>query len=184
MSDTAENVPSPRQLLMRRPSLDNLPPLGLPDGHEVRDLRPGEEQALADLMTAAFGDTWTTEGIRRSFVDAPDVTNTYVVVRDGAILATASARLVPDRFPGSGYVHWVGVHPDARGMHLGAAVSLRTMQRFVELGCRDAVLETDDFRIPALKTYFALGFEPENACPTHPERWKRVLEMLGRPIVD
>jgi mycothiol synthase len=89
-----------------------------------------------------------------------------------------------DRFPGSGYVHWVGVHPDARGMRLGAAVSLRAMYRFVELGCRDAVLETDDHRIPALKTYFALGFQPENACPTHPERWKKVLEALGQPILD
>jgi ribosomal protein S18 acetylase RimI-like enzyme len=183
ISHDEPTAPQPRQLVMRRPDLDGLPPLELPAGCEIRDVRGGEEPALADLLTASFGEPWNVERVRDSFIDAPDVTNTYVAVRDGRLIATASARLVPNRFPGSGYVHWVGVHPDARGMRLGFAVSLRTMIRFRELGCRSAVLETDDWRVPAIKTYFTLGFRPENACPTHPDRWNRILETLG-PWLD
>lgn len=166
---------------MRRPDLDDLPPMRVPDGFELREILPGEDQALTDLLSAAFGEAWTVEGVRRALIDAPDVKNTYVLVQDGRLVATASARLVPDRFPGAGYVHWVGADPQMKGRRLGQIVSLRTLYRFRELGCRDAVLQTDDHRLPALRTYFALGFLPEPACPTHPARWKHVFEELGRP---
>jgi mycothiol synthase len=171
------------QLLMRRMRLDDLPADPLPAGYEMRLLRSEDDQALADLMQVVFPDyTWTVEVTRRALVNAPDVDAIYVIEHEGAVVATASARYDRDKFPDSGYVHWVGVHPDHRGRKLGRLISVRVLEHFRDAGCRDAVLETDDFRIPAIKTYLGLDFIPECDHPNHPERWARVEEILGRKL--
>jgi mycothiol synthase len=110
---------------------------------------------------------------------APDVREIFVITRDGVPVATASARLDPDRFPGSGYVHWVAADPAQSGRGLGYAATLATLHAFVALGCRDAVLETDDERLPAIRTYRKLGFAPEFADDTHAARWQAVDAALA-----
>ena len=48
-----------------------------------------------------------------------------------------------------------------------------------------AVLQTDDFRIPAVKTYLKLGFEPLIVHENQPKRWKDVFSAIGRPeLID
>jgi len=165
---------------MRRARLDDLPPLSEPPpGYTLRLLRPGEEETLAQLLQKAFPEmTWTVKKARAALVDAPDVKATYVIAHDNTLVATASARFVPEQMPDTGYVHWVGADPAHKGRGLGALVSLRVLHHFRAMGCRDVVLETDDFRLPAIKVYLALGFVPEHVDPTHPERWARVMEQL------
>src|SRR5207244_622818 len=103
----------------------------------------------------------------------------YVIACQGAPVATASARLLPAVYPGSGYLHWVATDPGHRGRKLGWIVSLRVLYHFRDLGLKDAILETDDFRLPAIKTYLEQGFVPEYTDDSHPERWKRVMEQLS-----
>jgi mycothiol synthase len=43
-----------------------------------------------------------------------------------------------------------------------------------------AVLETDDFRLPAVRTYLRLGFVPEPRTPGDARRWSKVLRNLAR----
>ncbi len=43
---------------------------------------------------------------------------------------------------------------------------------------------TDDWRLPAVKTYLNLGFEPEIIHESHPARWKAVFETLGVAVND
>jgi|SRR5579872_1548137 len=167
------------QLVMRRPDLEGLPEPAVPAGYELRPFRGGEETALAAALAAAFPeDPWTVETVRARLIDAPDVVETFVVAHKGAPVATASARLAPTRFPGSGYLHWVGCAPAHRGRGLGTLVTLRTLHHFHVLGCRDSVLETDDFRLPAIRSYLNLGYAPEPRDASHEDRWKRVLEQL------
>jgi hypothetical protein len=42
------------------------------------------------------------------------------------------------------------------------------------------VLETDDFRLPAVRTYLRLGFVPEPRTPGEARRWSKVLRNLTR----
>jgi mycothiol synthase len=168
-----------QQLFMRRPTLDDLPAMPEPPpGYAVRLLRPGEEEGLAAVLAKVFGPEWTVEKARAELVDAPDVAATYVVTWEDAPVATASARLLPDRFPGSGYLHWVAGDPAHRGKGLGRLVTLRVLHHFRAAGCRDSVLETDDERLPALRIYLDLDYIPEYTDPTHPERWDRILRRL------
>ncbi len=170
------------QLFMRRADLDDLPALPLlPGGYRLRVAEDADADALAALLRAAFDDDdWTTARVRADLLDAPDVVSTWVIDFDGQPAATASTRLRADRFPDSGYVHWVGALPSHAGRRLGFIVSLAVLHEFVRLGCRDAVLETDDFRLPAIKTYRNLGFRPEIQEETHAARWKAVEEKLAR----
>ena len=170
-----------QQLLMRRAGLDDLPQLpALPLGYELRPYAAGaDDEMLARLLRLAFADaTWTLARVRGAFVDDATVKRTVVVVSRGVAAATASARLHPD-FPGSGYIHWVATDPFHAGKRLGWIASLAALREFPALGCRDAVLETDDARLAAIKTYLGLGFEPVERGPGHAERWREIQKRLA-----
>ncbi|HSV74452.1 MAG TPA: GNAT family N-acetyltransferase [Chthonomonadales bacterium] len=171
-------TPPTPQLLLRRADLLALPSEALPDGWELREIRPGEEERLAVLLTAAFGDHWDEDVVQRNLTRAADVEAVYVAVRGDRLCATASARR-DGRFPQSGYVHWVCVDPNLRGLGLGRAVTVRVLRHFVASGCQDAVLETDDHRLPAIRLYLTMGFVPEMAHESHIERWKAVRREAG-----
>ena len=168
---------------MRRPTLDALPNLPtLPAGSTLRTAGPNDAPALAALLQKAFPEeVWTLERVQSVLLEAPDVEETYLITRGAELLATASARIAPE-FPQSGYLHWVAVAPEAQGQRLGFDISLAVLHDFARRGCRDAVLETDDDRLPAIKTYQNLGFVPEQNHATHPERWTEVLAKLAAAI--
>lgn len=175
---------TPTQLLMRRPTLegDLLVPT-VPAGYEMRLANESDEAALADLLTTAFPelDPWTVESVRERLTQAPDVDAVYVIAHDGQVVATASSRHDHDRFPGSGYVHWVGALPGHAGKRLGSALMDRLLVDFRERGYRDAVLETDDFRLPAIRTYLRHGYVPiteDVKGENHLARWSMVLPQV------
>lgn len=168
------------QLLMRRRGLDNLPQMpALPEGFALREYQEGDLEALAEVIGRAFEDeNWTPDQVRAKLVDAPEVKKVYVITHNGRPVATTSVRVLPDRFPGSGYVHWVAVDPEYQGQRLGAAVVLAALHKFRRMGLKDAVLETDDDRLAAIKTYQNLGFQPEHRNELHIERWAKVAADL------
>ena len=168
---------------MRRPNLDALPNVPtLPAGSQLRVASPEDAPALAALLQSAFPEeVWTLERVQSALLEAPDVEETYLITRGYELLATASARIAPE-FPRSGYLHWVAVAPSAQGQRLGFDISLAVLHHFAKRGCADAVLETDDSRLPAIKTYQNLGFVPEPRHATHPERWTDVLAKLAAAI--
>ena len=186
--------PSPREnvvadewhstrLFMRRPWLDDLPPFpSLSEDYVLRRGVHADLPALATLLTCAFDEVWDEERVRRTLLDAPDVEATYVVARGDLLVATASARLMPEHYPGSGYLHWVGADPTHHGKGLGMLVNLRVLQHFQEAGLRDAVLETQDFRVAAVRSYLRIGFVPEYHYGDAGEtlRWARLLPRIVR----
>lgn len=168
----------PANLLMRRSCLDNLPQMpALPDGFSLHVCEEREIPSLAALLSAAFEDAnWNVEKVREALIDAADVKTTHVITYEGQVIATASSRLLPEAYPGSGYLHWVASHPNYRGQRLGYIISLVVLHEFAELGCQDAVLETQDPRIPAIKTYFHLDFEPEYRDDA--ARWEAIRSQI------
>jgi ribosomal protein S18 acetylase RimI-like enzyme len=168
-------------LLMRRPNLENLPAVPeLPANYTLRSYRDTDLASLATLLQSAFEDAeWTPERVRATLAESPEVKAVYVIDYGGEVVATASARLFPEAFPGSGYLHWVAVSPAHRGQHLGYIATLAVLHRFVDLGCKDAVLETQDERLAAIQIYQSVGFVPEHTHETHPERWGKIIYMLA-----
>lgn len=165
---------------MHLPSL----PADLPSTPDVRPIAPGEDAALAELLDAAFDERWDTARVREALLDDATVEQTYVVADGDRLLATASARMLPEEWPGDGYLHWVGAHPDARGRGLGRDVVVAVLGHFVRSGCRGSVLETEDHRLAAIKTYLRLGYVPRYRNSSAEEfaeqeaRWSAILSKL------
>lgn len=172
----SEPMPS---LFLRRANLSDLPPIDLPDGYTLRTATVSDAEPIAGLLAGAFPEmSWTPDKVHESLLADPSVKTTFVIASAGVPVATASVRLLPDAYPGSGYVHWVGTAPGHRGKRLGLLVSLAVLHEFGLLGCRDAVLETDDFRVPAIKVYLTLGFRPEHRHESHAPRWAKLVPVL------
>jgi len=86
--------------------------------------------------------------------------------------------------PGTGYLHYVGVLPEAQGQALGYWVSLAALHQMRREGNACAVLETHDFRLAAIKTYLRLGFVPDTTThESYAQRWAEIMAKLdeGRP---
>jgi mycothiol synthase len=73
----------------------------------------------------------------------------------------------------------VAVRPGHQGKRLGYWVGLAAMHQMAREGARRAILRTDDFRIPAIKTYLRLGFEPLLTHKNQRQRWLAVLDEIG-----
>jgi mycothiol synthase len=166
---------------MRLPELSDLPPA---PPHEpcyaLRAAVPTDHGQLAELLSEAFGDKWDANRVAAEFSAGNGVEATYVVDSPVGVVATASARRLPDRYPEAGYVHYVGARVSERGRRLGELVTRRVLVHFVAAGLDQAVLETDDFRLPAVRTYLRLGFVPEPRTPGDARRWSKVLRNLAR----
>lgn len=166
------------QLVMKRPP--GAAPLPPESPVTVREATRGDAAALARLLGAAFPELqWDVARVDKDLFDPADVPATYVVDEGGRIVATASVRY-NERFPGAGYVHWVGVDPAQRGRRLGTIVMARVMRRFVADGRTFSILETDDFRLPAIASYLGQGFIPHYTESDHEDRWSKVFEQLAQ----
>jgi mycothiol synthase len=167
-------------LVMRRSSLDHLPPMPrLPAGYELRTANLHDGDALTTIMVSAFGADWSLQRVLSTVLEAEDVDTTFVVTAYGVPVATASARLVSTR-PESGYLHWVATHAEHRHKQLGYGVSLAVLHRLGEVGCRNALLETQPFRIAAIRLYLRLGFVPEESHNGQTNEWQQVLQQVAR----
>ena len=168
-------------LLMRRPGLDGLPVFHLPAPYELRTYRPGDDLAWAELMNTGIGRDWTAASAANFLMSRPQFSanNLFFATQDERPVGTACAWWLDPRETTTGYLHMVCVHPEHRGSGLGFWLSLRVLHRFKELGFRDAILRTDDFRLAAIAQYLQLGFQPEHDDSTHPDRWQALLKQLA-----
>src|SRR5438876_558421 len=116
--------PPYRSLFMRRRHLRDLPPVTLPAGCRLRQANSDDAAGLSAVLTAAFREEWDMDRVRRTLLDDESVAAVYVIEQEDArLVATASSRLVPQQYPGSGYLHWVGADPSVSGQGLGYQVT-------------------------------------------------------------
>ena len=142
-----------------------LPGYVLPEGYALRTYRPGDE---ADWLRFCNGgglgtESWTAQDFAREMLGKPGVTPErifFAVDAQGRIGATATAVCQPDQ----GYVHMVAADSAYRGKTLGKAVCHAVMQYLTACGYDKIVLETDDWREPAIRVYEWLGFTRDEAA--------------------
>lgn len=171
------------QLRMLRPGLNDLPALALPEGFAVRSYQPGDWAHWERILAGSFGGDPTRFSfdrmMRRDAAFRPE--RVLFVTAGGTPVATASAWRSPGLMAGAGTVHYVGVLPEFQGKRLGYWVTLAVLHRLAAEGFVRATLTTDDFRLPAIKTYLRLGFEPVLVHENQRERWPKVFAELGMP---
>ena len=173
------------QLVMVRNDLSGLPPVELPAGYGLRHFRPGDEPGWEQVMEQSFGERtppWSfAEVMARDAACAPE--RVLFITHDGVPVATASAWYRPEWGTQTGYVHYVGASPEHGGKKLGYWISLAVMHRMVFEGRTRAVLQTDDFRVAAIKTYLRLGFLPWLVEEDQRQRWRAIIETNGLELL-
>jgi mycothiol synthase len=65
---------------------------------------------------------------------------------------------------------------------LGQAVCAAVVARYARGGYQRVFLNTDDFRLPAVKVYLKLGFVPFLHGPDMEARWRKVCAQLQMPF--
>ena len=174
------------QLVMHRPHLTGLPPVVLPAGCTIRSLRGPEDDAAWDRI---YGDSFGNAQPAGSFgrIMRPDPAfredRVLFLCRDSEPVATASAWFVAKYGERIGFLHYVGVLKAHAGKGLGLQVSLACLHKMVEEGRTSARLQTDDFRLPAIKQYLRLGFVPLLVHENQRARWREVLTTLAGPAL-
>jgi mycothiol synthase len=182
-------MPSPDrllpQLVMRRPTLDGLPAVIVPAGYALRAMRPEEGPCWTRIVNEAFGQdkpAFFEKTMRPDLAFRLD--RVLFITRNDEPVATASAWHVPKWGEGTGYLHYVATRPDHAGRHVGEVVSIAALHKMVTEGHTSAVLQTDDFRLAAVKVYLRLGFEPVLVDENQRDRWPAVFAQLGRPDLE
>jgi mycothiol synthase len=79
----------------------------------------------------------------------------------------------------------VGVVPEFRSRGFGRLVTLAVLHWLHEQGYRRVILHTDDWRLPAIRSYLRLGFRPVLFNDHHTRRWELVrARLLARFLAE
>lgn len=154
---------------MLRPTLDDIKEFPLPDGLEVRPVRPEDYRAIWDADTEAFADHWggmdLSEQAFERFFSGPDFQpELWRVAWEGDRVAGQVNNFVMREFnaqTGSrrGLLGGVSVRRPWRGRGLARALVSQSLVAFRDRGMTDAVLGVDaDNPTGALGVYEANGF--------------------------
>jgi len=167
---------------MWRRDLTGLEAVSLPAGYSIRSYRDGDTANWDRIIGDSFRSDARGKFDREMASDPAFLPERVLFVCKGdEAVGTASAWHVPRHGDGVGYLHYVGVLSSETGRALGYQVSLACLHLMVGESRACAMLQTDDFRIPAIKTYLKLRFEPLLVHENQRERWRGIFEQLGRP---
>ena len=152
-----------------------------PAGFVLRTFRSGDEEQYIRLMHEAGFEQWDMPLLRKIFSGALDEGIFLLEEKSSGLLAaTAMAnRVRPGEEALGGELGWVGAASAFRGRHFGTIVCRAVQSRYRQEGIDRAYLRTDDFRLPAIKTYWALGWRPVIDAPEMRKRWETVCKKLG-----
>ena len=80
----------------------------------------------------------------------------------------------------SANIHMVAIDKNYLGKRLSLPMLMYAIQKILDDGKTRIFLTTDDWRLPAIKSYLNAGFKPVFHQPDMEERWGLVMENLHR----
>lgn len=177
----------PLQLMMLHFPAER-PQLELPEGYAVTKYN-GTEEDIEGWLNVCRNGLLSAEAGREVFEgailnrsDVDPLKDVIFIEHNGKKVATTTAItnfVEPGFAPNYGWVHMVAVSAEERGKGLAKFLNQAAEERFLEAGTRMVGLRTDEFRIPAIKSYLSAGFYPVNHAPDMPGRWTEVITALG-----
>ena len=182
-AQTSPATPSPRlpQLRMQFRAFAALEPVSLPPGYRLATLaeRDASEWIAVLNATGQLG-AWDRARAERCLNDPRPVLpeGTYLIMHDDRAVATACTVLPTPAEPRC-ELGWVAVDPGDQGRGLGLQVCRAVLWYARRRGWPAATLDTDGWRLPAIRTYLKLGFEPELTHDSHGARWREVRRQFA-----
>lgn len=100
----------------------------------------------------------------------------WFLVLDGQAAATITVICDPEKK--EGYIHMVACKPEYRGRRLGSLLNAIALDVLKQQQMQTAYLTTDDWRIPAIRSYLRAGFVPDCTAADMQERWDEILKKF------
>lgn len=155
---------------LRRPTLDDIPDLPLPDGIEVRPVQPEQMREIVAAHHECFRGEWDfTEITEREFahiIDDPNRDETlWQVAWDGdTVVGQVKPFVNPEENEARGYLRgyteYISTHHDYRNRGIAGALLARALVAIRDRGMTEAVLGVDTNNPGgAFQLYTKLGFE-------------------------
>lgn len=178
------NTTQPQLQMVWPTSRGAAPDVPLPDAYRLRAHQPADTYRFFGLMATAGWPGWDEERLQPWLMRI--IPNGWLLIEhvpDGRIVATTMALHDPNGpLPYSGEVGWVAAHPAHAGRRLGMVVVTAVTAHLLHAGYHYIHLYTEDFRLPALKTYLKLGFLPLLTTSQMANRWQRICTQLHWPF--
>jgi mycothiol synthase len=172
-------VPVRHGFTMVRPTLDDQPDAPLPDGVEIREVRPEHMRAIWDADQEAFRDHWgsgqATEADYQLFLDDPTQGDTTLwrIAWDGDQVAGQVRSYInaeENRRFGRrrGWVENISVRRPWRHRGLARALMAASFPLLRERGMTEGALTVDTENLSgALRVYESVGFRPVHRSTTY-----------------
>lgn len=158
------------------------PAVRMPPGYSLRTYRQGDELRFYKVMELAGWPGWDDKRLQPWLERIlPEGWFMAIHRESDEIVATAMA-LRSETYPSGGELGWLASDPAHAGRGLGLAISAAVTVYLIEAGCRPIHLYTEDWRLPALKTYLRLGYVPFIDEPHVLERWRAICAQLQWPF--
>ena len=141
----------------------------------------GDRDRWVTIVCEGFGsDSWTRKGVDDCMNAFGKLENDklFIVEKDGDPAATLA--VIPNYETKEGYIHMVACRPKYQGNGLGTGLNAMAVRCLLGIGMKTAYLTTDDFRIPAIKSYLRAGFYPDIKDESHRERWDKIYGIIGK----
>ena len=173
------------QLLMSRDDKNaDLLQLQLPDGYFIRSYNEGDgigwckccidgDLGVEEISESVFKKIMLDD----SSVDPDNIF--FLIAPSGDIAGTVTYQHTDDE--NKGCIHMVGIEKNYLGKGLAAPLNSYAVKRMIDDGKKYIVLKTDDWRIPAIKTYLRIGFSPviNEGDTDMSDRWEKVMEQIN-----
>lgn len=133
---------------------------------EIGDLadvfRLGERLFTADKWPALYR-TWDEFEVVTFY--ASDTDTCFVATRDDVVVGFALGNVIEKEKSAwtYGYCVWLGVDPDCGRSGVGSALFGALRDKFIEMGARMILVDTDANNEPAIHFFKKTGFDHENA---------------------
>lgn len=154
----------------------------LHEGYLLRNFRKEDKEPYINLMKSAGFNEWNNDTFN-AVIEKVIPNGLFFIehIESSEIVGTTVGSNNPSKhFPNGGELGWVAVKPSHCGKGLGQVVCAAVTKTFLELNYREIYLLTDDFRLPAIKTYLNLGYVPYCYLPDMKQRWENIFKKLNQ----
>ena len=166
------------QLIMQRNNA-KVGAINFPNGYYMRPFQKGDELAWCECCAEVNIEEVSEEAFNKKMLEDETVNpdNIYFLISPtNEIIGTVTYQYAPEE--DTGLIHMVGIKKEHQGKGLALPMNLYVVQKILDDGKKIVKLNTDDWRLPAIKTYLNAGFEPVYYKPDMVERWDQIMEKF------
>lgn len=125
----------------------------------------------------------TDETWRSTFGGDAAASAAVLIDAAGSTIGTAGTRPI-SAADGVALLTWVGIHAEHQGRGLAKPLVTAALHAAAASGMKTVFLVTDDYRLPAIRTYLSAGFRPclHSWDWMQRPRWRRIVRRLGMTL--